>query len=325
MPALRLLPSWILPPKRRAQKHHIREKRLYRHYWDTTKATLTNTADPNPSFSVGLLKEQAIHGFDDDLACYITGTLLEAGSETTANTLIGFLCAMLVFPEVQRRAHEEIDKVIGDQRMPMPEDEQNLQYIRGCVKESLRWLPTTIMGAIPHALTRDDFYMGYRLPKGAGVLNNVYAIHNDPKRYPDPRRFDPDRFKDDKQTIFDAAVNPDVSKRDHFTFGAGRRICPGMHVAERSLFLGIARMLWAFDFKRPTDEDGNEVVPDPSKVTQGFVCAPLPFKAVITPRDEGRAEIICREWEKAKRENLFPDTMQWRNFPEGMKAAWSKE
>jgi len=323
MPVLRILPAWALPPKRRARSHHQREKALYRHYWDTTKAAIMAKDRQSPSFSMGLVRDQALYSIDDDLASYITGTLLEAGSETTANTLIGFLCAMLVFPDVQRRAHEELDRVVGPEKMPMPGDEPNLQYIRGCVKESLRWLPTTILGAIPHALMKDDNYMGYRLPKGAGVLNNVYTIHNDSDRYPDPRKFDPDRFKDDFQSTFDAAVNPDVSKRDHFTFGAGRRICPGMHVAERSLFLGIARLLWAFDFKRPIDESGNEVIPDPNKITQGFVCAPLPFKAVISPRDATRASIVRQEWETAKEVNLDSETMQWRMFPEGLRSTYA--
>ncbi|KAI1502980.1 putative cytochrome P450 [Biscogniauxia marginata] len=321
MPALRILPAWILPQKRRAKAHHRPEKTLYRYHWDKAKANSMSSTSPNPCFTVGLIQEQRKHGFDDDFASYITGTLLEAGSDTTANTLLGFLCAMLVFPEVQQRAKAELDQVVGANRMPLLEDEPHLQYIRGCVKESLRWMPTTILGAIPHALTQDDDYMGFKLPKGAGVLNNVYTIHNDDSRYPHPRQFDPERFKDDKQSVFDAAVNPDVSKRDHFTFGAGRRICPGMHVAERSLFLAISRLLWAFDFKRPVDDDGNEIVPDSSQVTQGFVCAPLPFKAVITARDERRAEIVRNGWKIAQQENLVPETMQWRSFPEGIRTA----
>jgi cytochrome P450 len=272
----------------------------------------------NPCFCINLAKEQEQHGFSDNQAAYISGTLLEAGSDTTANTLYGFICAMLVFPDVQKRAQEELDRVIGAERMPITEDEPNLPYIRGCVKESLRWMPTTIMGAVPHAVMREDEYMGYRIPKGAGVLNNVFSIHNDPNRYPEPRRFAPERFSEDSQSAFDAALNPDVSKRDHFTFGAGRRICPGMHVAERSVFLGIARMLWAFDFTRPLNEQGKEIVPDPDAVTQGFVCAPVPYKAIISPRDEKRAALVRKEWEDAQKEQLDPETMQWKCIPEEM-------
>ncbi|RYC65168.1 hypothetical protein CHU98_g1038 [Xylaria longipes] len=315
LPILQMLPTWMLSVKQHARSNHQQEKILYRYHWDKAKADILTLEKPNPSFSVGLVREQNKHGFDDDFAAYITGTLLEAGTDTTANTLTWFLCAMLVFPEVQERAKAELDRVVGADRMPSPEDEPNLQYIRGCVKESLRWMPVTIMGAMPHALTQDDQYMGFRLPKGAALVNNVYTIHSDTARYPRPHQFDPDRFKDDRQNFYDAAVNPDVAQRDQFAFGAGRRICPGIHVADRSLFLGISRLLWAFDFKRPLDGDGNEVVPDPTNVTQGFLAAPLPFKAIITPRDAKRAEIIRKDWETAKRDNLDSETMQWKSFP----------
>lgn len=171
---------------------------------------------------------------------------------------------MVVFPEVQIKAQEEIDRVCGD-RLPTMEDESNLQYIRGCVKESMRWMPTVIL-RVPHAVTKDDEYMGYLIPKGASVIYNVWyvspdpagaleipsdvsinrSIHMDPNRHSNPRSFDPSRYADDYQTANEAALNPNPSEYDQFVFGAGRRICQGMHIAERSLFLGISRMLWAF-------------------------------------------------------------------------------
>lgn len=89
------------------------------------------------------------------------------------------------------------------------------------------WMPTTILGAVPHATTAEDIYKGYFIPKGAGILNNVWTINTDPRRAPNPRRFDPSRYENDTLSLFDSASNPDGTKRDHFTFGAGRRICPG--------------------------------------------------------------------------------------------------
>jgi cytochrome P450 len=79
---------------------------------------------------------------------------------------------MVMFPEVQRKAQAEIDRVCGD-RLPTMEDEPKLQYIRGCVKESMRWMPTDILG-VPHAVIKDDEYMGYLIPKGASVIYNVW-------------------------------------------------------------------------------------------------------------------------------------------------------
>jgi hypothetical protein len=139
-----------------------------------------------------------------------------------------------------------------------------------------------------------------------------------PKRFPNPRTFDPSRFKDNHLSLFEAAVAPDVSKRDQFTFGAGRHLCQGMHVAERSLFLGMSRMLWAFDILPALDETGKEIIPDPEKLTQGFVCQPEPFQARLVPRSKERAELVEKEWATA-RELLDSETMQWKTLPEGLK------
>ena len=258
-PFLRYLPDFLLPVQGRL---HRREKDLYMTHWLNAK-TLVQAGNARPCFCVQLVKEQKEQGFSDELACYISGTLLEAGSHTTAGTLYGFIQAMVLFPGVQTTAHAELDRVIGSERLPTMDDESSLQYIRGCVKESLRWMPTTLLGAVPHATVRADEYRGYHIPKGAAVVNNVYAIHNDPVRYPEPRRFDPGRFADDTQSAFDAAVNADVN---HFTFGAGRRICPGMYIAERSLFLAIAKILWAFEVRPVRDPEGRDVLPDPSRL-----------------------------------------------------------
>lgn len=99
--------------------------------------------------------------------------MLEAGSDTTAATLVAFVQAMVLYPEAQKRAQEEIDRVVGQDRLPNMDDEMSLPFVRGCVKESLRWMPTNILG-VPHAVTKDDEYMGYNIPKGAGIVNNVW-------------------------------------------------------------------------------------------------------------------------------------------------------
>ena len=176
-------------------------------------------------------------------------------------------------------------------------------------------MPTAILG-VPHAVIRDDEYMGYKIPKGAGVMWNVWAIHNDPARHPDPRRFDPQRYFHDSQTAAEAANNADASKRDHFLFGAGRRLCQGMHIAERSLFLAIARLIWGFEFHPGKHADGGVLMPDPNDLTEGMLVQPRPFPARIVPRDEGRVRIVREEWEKMG--SLLDGEEQWKVLPEGL-------
>lgn len=316
-PWLRYLPDFLLPVRAKAKELHRKEKDLYLGHWLKAKQE-TKAGTIMRCFSEDLVGAQKTEGFSDDQASYITGTLLEAGSDTTSSTLYAFVQAMVLYPDVQKKAQAEIDRVVGPNRMPTMDDEPDLQYIRGIVKESLRWMPTTIMGAVPHAVTQDDWYDGHLIPKNAGVVNNVWAINMDPARHPEPRRFDPDRYRDDRQSLADAAANPDASKRDQFTFGAGRRICPGIHVAERSLFLGVARMLWALDFAPAKDPaTGKVMLPDQEKLTQGFVCQPVEFPVAITPRSEARHQMVVEEWLAAERDCLDPVTKQWRVSPLG--------
>ncbi|KAK7755682.1 hypothetical protein SLS62_002293 [Diatrype stigma] len=313
-PLIRYLPDVLLPLRRHAKELHRREVDLFVGLYRETKRKLKE-GTAKPCICADLVRAQEIEGFSDGLAGYTSGSLLEAGSDTTAATLIGFVQALLCFPEVVPLAQAELDRVCGD-RVPDFDDLPNLPYIRGVIKESFRWMPTDILG-VPHAAIRDDEYLGYRIPAGAEVVYNVWAIAHDPERHPDPERFDPARWAHDSQTSAEAANFQDASKRDHFVFGAGRRLCQGMHIADRSLFLGVSRLLWAFDFRRAVDEEtGREIVPDMRELTEGLFVQPKPFPADIRPRSEHKAQRVREEWSKMG--ELLDAEMQWKAIPEGM-------
>lgn len=104
----------------------------------------------------------------------------------------------------------------------------------------------------------------------------------DPIRHPSPPSFDPTRY----------LGFPPPASRDHYAFGAGRRICQGKHIAERSLLLGIALMLWAFSLSCPTDASGSEMRPDIRRLAQGLSVMPERFPARICVRSEGREELV---------------------------------
>lgn len=82
---------------------------------------------------------------------------------------------MTLYPEVQRKAQEEIDRVLGAGRLPKMTDRANLPYIDAVVKETLRWHPVAPMG-IPHMSVEDDMYEGYHIPKGSLFLPNIWYI-----------------------------------------------------------------------------------------------------------------------------------------------------
>ncbi|OTB10567.1 hypothetical protein K445DRAFT_308698 [Daldinia sp. EC12] len=319
VPILRRLPDSVVKIKSEGRRIHERELELFRGYYLNAKVGLHN-GTAKPSICVDLVNMQKKEGFSDDLAAYISGSLLQAGSETTAGILMGFIQAMIIFPHVTRTAQAELDRVCGD-RLPDLNDVPNLPYIRACAKEALRWMPGFLLG-VPHAVTQDDTYLGYRIPKGATVILNSWAIHNDPKRHALPREFEPLRYIDDNQTSLDSANSPDASQRDHFAFGAGRRRCQGMHIADRSVFLAISRLLWAFDFQRAIDPDANqEIIPGTNDFTEGLMVFPRPFPAKIIPRDDGKVRTIREEWEQVSK--LLDGQSQWKTVPEGL--IWKDE
>ncbi|PSR75210.1 hypothetical protein PHLCEN_2v9251 [Hermanssonia centrifuga] len=84
----------------------------------------------------------------------------------TTSTLCAMVLAMTLYPDVLRLAHDELDSVVGRDRAPTFEDKPNLPYIDAIVKEVLRWRPVIPLG-IPRRCTQDDWYHGYRIPKGA--------------------------------------------------------------------------------------------------------------------------------------------------------------
>lgn len=141
----------------------------------------------------------------------------------------------------------------------------------------------------------------------------------DAKRNPNPRKFDPTRFLGDSQTEFQSATNPDQDQRQNWIFGNGRRMCQGMHIAERSLFLGCARIAWAFNIKKPIGPDGKPIEADIDDLTSGVAVQPKDFLIDMTPRSEKKAEMIRKAWQEAETGLLDPVTKQWKKVPEGTK------
>ncbi|KAI1613495.1 cytochrome p450 monooxygenase [Exophiala viscosa] len=314
-PIIQKLPSFLAPGAVKDAEHvHKVGRELYTGHWLNAKQKLEDGTGL-PCICNDLLLAQQSEQLSDEAVGYIVGSLLEGGSDTTSSTLYGFIQAMMVWPEVQKRAQEEIERVVGSNRLPVIDDYQNLPYIRCCVKETLRWMPTVIMG-VPHAVVKDDSYNGWFIPKGATVINNVWTIHMDPNRSPEPRRFNPDRYADDQTTLYQSA-NGEPMKRDNFNFGAGRRLCQGIHIAERSLFLGMSRILWGFNLNTPLDDNGNPVTPDVDNLVGGITVHPAPFQIKIEPRSPKRAQIIRGAVEDCK-DLLDAGSGQWKKVPDGM-------
>ncbi|GAO50649.1 cytochrome P450 [Saitoella complicata NRRL Y-17804] len=290
-PFLSHLPTFLQPWREVGRKQHERERKLWLRLWE--EQGLAEEAGIAPEcFAKGLRQAMNVGNakgveehVDDLQAAFLCGSMIGAGSDTTSMQLASIILAMLKYPECQKKAQQELDSVVGSGRLPIFDDAPNLPYVRALIRESQRWQPVTVAG-LPHQNTKDDTYMGYRIPKGTIVTPNHWAIHMDPTRYPAPRTFNPDRFLGDTTTEAESAASANPSDRAHYGFGAGRRICVGIHVAQRSLFITVSRLLWAFEFR---EIEGKEV--DETAYEQGANHGPKPFECDIRVR-EGRRGVI---------------------------------
>jgi len=198
---------------------------------------------------------------------------------------MSFFLAITLFPKVQEEAQEELDRVIGNKRLPVKTDEPNLPYITAIMKETHRWHTVAPLG-LPHATMGtnggDDVYEGFRIPKGSLLMANIWWFTHDPSRYPSPETFNPSRFLETPN--HKAERDP----RD-FTFGYGRRICPGRYVADNALFITIAQSLAVFKFEKLVENGRGE--PE-YHAEPGLVSHLKPYRIQIKPRSEDHAKLI---------------------------------
>jgi cytochrome P450 len=171
-PSLAFLPQFLLGNWRTFGKNVAEhDTKIYMKLWDRLKREVDAGTAKDCFCKTFYLNNPRNQGIDDLLAAYTCGGLVEAGAETTSTTLNNFILGMTLFPDVVKKAQEEIDRVVGDQRLPLFDDEKDLPYIRALVKETLRWRAVNKFGMM-HATSDDDWYGGYFIPKGSvAVLN----------------------------------------------------------------------------------------------------------------------------------------------------------
>ncbi|KXN85011.1 O-methylsterigmatocystin oxidoreductase [Leucoagaricus sp. SymC.cos] len=246
----------------------------------TVKSMKDGTAFP--SFVVDSL-ERSAHGINAELLARYVKQIgvqaLGAAFETSVATIMTFILAMLLHPDVQHKAQREVDTVVGPDRLPDFTDMPHLTYLSAVVKEVLRWNTPAPLG-IPHMTTDEDVYMGYYIPKNTTILANSYAMFYDEEVFPDPSEFNPERFLSDSGEIRKDLPDPERVA----TFGFGRRVCPGAHIARSVLYITVASMLHLFDISPSCDEEGNPISVIPRFTGASLSSEPLPFPCKVTSR-----------------------------------------
>ncbi|CUA73702.1 O-methylsterigmatocystin oxidoreductase [Rhizoctonia solani] len=193
---------------------------------------------------------------EDDLFIKWAGASIYGGAtDTTISSYLTFFLAMIYNPEAQKNAQAEIDHLIGNDRLPKLSDRDSLPYVEALYKEVLRWQPVAPF-AIPHRLgPEEDTYQGMRIPVGCLLIPNIWGMSRDLKFYQDPEAFRPERFID--TATHEAEFDP-----QNYVFGFGRRRCPGIHLAQASVWLAIVTVLAVYDITPALDASGQPIMPD---------------------------------------------------------------
>ncbi|XP_066270863.1 cytochrome P450 2U1-like [Branchiostoma lanceolatum] len=192
--------------------------------------------------------ERARANFSDKQLKEVLIGLFLAGTETTANTIRWALLYMMVNPGIQEKVHQEIDSVLG-QTPPSYAKRSLLPYTTATLAEVQRIKPIAPL-SVPHAVSRDTTLNGYNIPQESWIWVNLWSVHMDPKLFPEPNQFQPERFLDqDGNLVKHEALIP---------FGIGHRVCLGEQLAKMELFMLFLSLMQRFNFHLP------EGAPEPS-------------------------------------------------------------
>ncbi|XP_078592882.1 cytochrome P450 2J2-like [Branchiostoma floridae x Branchiostoma japonicum] len=217
-----------------------------------------------------LEQQEKVAGLTEENVLYMAQNLFFAGTDTTSNTLLWSLLYMTLNPEIQKKVQKELDAVVGES-LPSLSHRSQLHYVNACLLEVMRIRHIGPL-AVPHATTDTVRVKVYDIAKGTQVLPNLHSLHMDPAYWPDPDRFDPERFLDAEGNI--------INKPESFMpFSGGRRVCLGEQLARMELFLFFSTLLQSFTFKTP------EGAPPPSTDgVFGVTLTPHPFQLCAIPR-----------------------------------------
>ncbi|OBZ68047.1 O-methylsterigmatocystin oxidoreductase [Grifola frondosa] len=312
-PILKELPAWLpgCDFKRRAldARPHIRAfldmpfQMVKDAMWQATGTTI-------PSVTASLIEKcsgnEGINKEDEEDIKGTAGFYTEPElRQSVVIALTTFVMAMVLYPNVFKKAQEEIDGVIGNERLPDFTDRDSLPYLGCTLKELYRWNSPLPLG-LPHRATSDDIYRGYRIPQGCMIIPNIWGMMHAPDIYPEPEKFRPERFL---ETTHGPSSRTDASDPYNIVFGFGRRLCPGQAFADSSLWLAMAHMIATLDIRKRVDSFGKEINFE-AAFSSGFVrqahylnrfmrasvevlcSAPKPFTCVILPRSKKACELV---------------------------------
>ncbi|XP_077213246.1 cytochrome P450 monooxygenase 76AD131-like isoform X2 [Tasmannia lanceolata] len=190
-------------------------------------------------------KEQLVEAVERH---FLSQDMVAGGVDTTSTTLEWAMAEMMHKPEIMKKAQEELDAVVGKDNILEDYHCVELHYLEAVVKKALRLHPPNVF-LIPHSAIESCVVGGYTIPKNTAIFVNLWEIQRDPSLWNNPSEFNPERFLSSAT----AGDKWDYRGNDfrYFPFGSGRRICPGISLAEWSLKYVLGTLLHSFNWKLP--------------------------------------------------------------------------
>ncbi|KAK2005730.1 cytochrome P450 2D18 [Colletotrichum eremochloae] len=298
-PILKLIPDRWNKPKQRCKKYYA----LTTDIWIEARRrieTRRKNGDMRDSLIDKLLGEEIKPDFPLSYTTFnnFLGGLHMAAADTTATATLTSVLFLAKHPEFQHKAQVELDRVCGTERPPKWADFNDLPYINCIVKEGLRIRPV-VPGGVPHCATRDYWYRGMLIPAGSTVMVPSYALNYSSETSSNPSVYNPDQFLDRAGKLApELAASSRYDERDHYSYGSGRRICVGLHLAERTQWRIIAQILWAFRIEPGVGADGKAIELDTSydAYEEGFLHSPKKYSVRFVLRSEKHGEILKKEY-----------------------------
>ncbi|XP_054128458.1 cytochrome P450 1A4-like [Melozone crissalis] len=178
----------------------------------------------------------------DEKIIHIVNDLFGAGFDTVTTALSWSLMYVALYPDVQKKIHEELDRTIGRERRPRLSDRGTLPYTEAFILEMFRhssFVPFTI----PHSTTKATALNGYYIPKDTCVFINQWQVNHDEALWKEPSAFRPERFLSASGTELNRAEGEKV-----LAFGLGRRRCLGETIGRWEIFLFLTTLLQQLHF-----------------------------------------------------------------------------
>ncbi|GAV00057.1 hypothetical protein RvY_10962-2 [Ramazzottius varieornatus] len=231
------------------------------------------------AFDRKMLSVSEEKSFTEEQLIAAAAELVMAGEEDIHAMMYWLVLFMCMYPDIQERAQNVLDELVGPTRQPSLRDNGNLDYIEAIVMESLRF-SNFVPFPLPRRTTEDVQFSGFRIPKDTVVITNAYAVHFDEELWGDPNVFRPERFVDNMEKF--------RASRNAIAFGAGRRVCAGETFAKVQMTLLLSTILHNFTLNFAEGTNPPNIRQD---IVAGLVMVPKPYQICATRRGRSTANL----------------------------------